>query len=160
MASNTSKSMQGERPDGITTIGVLDIVGDSFFLIGALVVFIGIPTIAYNPEDWGIESNSFALKLFTHHFGYAVVSGLAGLGIANTFASIGFLMGKKWAWKLTMVLAVISAATDITIVVLDVNTSSLVSAIIGCIIDAVILYYLYRPNVKSYFGKTIRKGAK
>ena len=27
-------------------------------------------------------------------------------------------------------------------------------AIVGMIINAVIIYYLYRPNVRSYFGRT------
>src|SRR5689334_17307420 len=145
--------MQRKRPDGITPIGVIDIAGDSTFIIGGIVLFIGLPTIANNSQEYGIEPNSFAFELLKSSLGYAIAGALTALGIANAGASIGLLMGKQWAWNLTMILAFISAATDIVIVVLDANTSSFISAIIGCIIDGVILYYLCRPNVKSYFGK-------
>ena len=145
--------MQRQRPDGVTPICVIDIAGDSSFIIGGIVLFIGIPAIANNPQEYGIEFNSYAFKLVTSSLGYIIASSLAALGIVNAGASIGLLMGKQWAWNLTMILAFISAAVDIVIVVLDANTSSLISAIIGCVIDGIILYYLCKPNVKAYFGK-------
>ncbi|TLX81632.1 MAG: hypothetical protein E6K98_06975 [Thaumarchaeota archaeon] len=148
--------MRRERPSGVTPIGVLDIAGDSSFIIGGIVLFIGIPTLANSSQEYGIEPNSFAWQLLKSSLGYVIASGLTTLGIVNAGASIGLLMGKHWAWNLTMVLAFISAAVDIIIVVLDANVSSLISAIIGCIIDGIILYYLCRPNVKSYFGRTNR----
>ena len=145
--------MQRQRPDGITPIGVIDIAGDSSFIIYGIVLLIGIPTIANNPQEYGITLNSYAFKLVASSLGYAIASGLIFLGIINAGASIGLLMGKQWAWNMTMILAFISAATDIVIVVLDVNESSLISATIGSVIDGVILYYLCKPNVKAYFGK-------
>jgi hypothetical protein len=151
--------MQRKRPSGVTPIGVLDIAGDSSFIIGGIVLFIGIPTLANNSQEYGIEPNSFAWQLLKSSLGYAIASGLTALGIANAGASIGLLMGKNWAWNLTMVLAFISAAVDIIIVILDANVSSLISAIIGCIIDGIILYYLCRPNVQSYFGRANRARA-
>ncbi len=150
---NTTSSMQRERPVGITPIGLLDITGDSIFLIAGIVLFIAIPAIANNPKDYGIESSSLAFKLLASSFGYVIAGSLAALGIANTGASIGLLLGKQWAWNLTVVLAFISVATDITAAILYANTSSLLAAIVGCILDGVILYYLYRPNVREYFGK-------
>jgi len=149
--------MQRQRPDGITPIGVIDIAGDSSFIIGGIVLFIGIPTLANNPQEYGIGLNSYAFKLVTSSLGYIIASSLAALGIVNVGASIGLVMGKQWAWNLTMILAFISAAVDIVIVVLDANTSSLISAIIGCAIDGVILYYLCKPNVKAYFRKNHAK---
>jgi hypothetical protein len=58
------------------------------------------------------------------------------------------LKGMSWAWTLTVVLSVISIV---------LNAVSLVSGnfggIINIIISGIVLYYLYRPHVKAYFGK-------
>jgi hypothetical protein len=33
------------------------------------------------------------------------------------------------------------------------DISSIIGQIVGVVINGIILWYLYRPNVKSYFGK-------
>ena len=54
----------------------------------------------------------------------------------------GLLNAKSWAWTLTLILTIIFLILDL----IELN-------VIGLIIGGVILYYLYRPHVKSYFGK-------
>jgi hypothetical protein len=85
--------------------------------------------------------------------------------------SYGLLKGKGWAWTITIILIIIgigiqvlSAATGPVfnasfVRTADVDaTNALISGIIGSVIgiaiSVLILYYLYRPNVKLYFGKT------
>ena len=143
-----------QRPAGITPIGVLYVIGDSLYIIGGIVLFIGIPALANNNNIFHITPHSFAYELLSSTFGLSIAVGLAALGIGNVVASVGFLTGKKWSWKSNVVLAIISAAVDIIILFLQANTSSFISAIIGFSIDVVLLYYLYRHHVKSYFGKT------
>jgi hypothetical protein len=70
------------------------------------------------------------------------------LGIVSFIVAYGLLKGMGWAWTLTVVLSII---------VIILNAISIASGnfggIISIIISAIILYYLYRPHVKSFFGK-------
>ncbi len=71
------------------------------------------------------------------------------IGIANLVVAWGLLKGKGWAWIVTLIV------TGISIILNAISIASgNVGAIVGIIINAVIIYYLYRPNVKSYFGRT------
>jgi hypothetical protein len=73
------------------------------------------------------------------------------------------LKGKGWAWTITIILIIIGIAIQIvstsvgSVLVGFHNTnnvsSGIAGSIIGIAINIVILYYLYRPHVKAYFGK-------
>ena len=89
-------------------------------------------------------------------FGYLVVS-------------YGLLKGKIWVWKITIVLTILSIAvqiisgiTDSIFAVSITDDGSAVAAgflgqIIGIAINIIILYYLYQPLVKAFFGKSSTK---
>ena len=78
-----------------------------------------------------------------------VTAGIAmALGIANFVLSWGLLKGKGWAWIITVILAIISLIFSIIGL-----ASGSIPNIISMIINGVILYYMYRPEVKSYFGR-------
>jgi lysylphosphatidylglycerol synthetase-like protein (DUF2156 family) len=72
-----------------------------------------------------------------------VVIGLLYLGLAW-----GLWTGKGWAWFLSLVLAALG---------LLVSLLSLVrggfGTIVVLILDVIILYYLFRPNVRDFFGE-------
>jgi len=70
------------------------------------------------------------------------------LGIASFVVAWGLLKGKGWAWTVTIIITIISLVSNALSIV-----SGNIGAIVGIIIDGVIIYYLYRPNVKSYFGR-------
>jgi hypothetical protein len=70
------------------------------------------------------------------------------LGIASFVMAYGLWKGKGWAWTITLILSVISIISAIVSIVFGGS-----GAIINIIINAIIIYYLYRPNVKAYFGK-------
>jgi len=70
------------------------------------------------------------------------------LGIASFVVAWGLLKGKGWAWIVTIIITIISLVFNALSIV-----SGNIGAIVGIIIDGVIIYYLYRPNVKSYFGR-------
>ena len=79
--------------------------------------------------------------------GVAVLGAISGitvvLGAMSFFMAWGLLKGKSWAWTITLILTIISLIFDLP----SMN-------VIGIIIDIVILYYLFRPHVKAYFGKS------
>lgn len=120
-----------ERPLGVTILGVLWIIGGLFAIIGGIV-------------------------------GGAILSmaGLGGLGaaigvIAFIIGIIDLLLGigcfKAWPW--VWIVGVIFSAISVLIGIVSLFTTGL-SALLGIIIAAIILYYLFQPQVKAYFGKT------
>ena len=73
---------------------------------------------------------------------------LLALGIAYFVMAYGLWTGKRWAWTITLILSVIGIIVAIASIV-----AGNVGAIISIIIHGVVIYYLYRPNVKAFFGK-------
>jgi uncharacterized membrane protein HdeD (DUF308 family) len=73
---------------------------------------------------------------------------LLALGIAYLVMAYGLWKGRGWAWTITLILSGIG----IIVAIVSLATGN-GGAIISIIIHAVVIYYLYRPNVKSFFGK-------
>jgi hypothetical protein len=72
-----------------------------------------------------------------------IIIGLAYFGVAY-----GLWQGLKWAWIITLIVTVIAFISGLGSIIVG-N----VGAAIPVIINAIIIYYLFRPNVKAYFGK-------
>jgi hypothetical protein len=74
---------------------------------------------------------------------------LIPIGIVYFVVAYGLLKGRPWAWTLTVIISIIT-------IVLNVITIAILSilSIINIVFSGIILYYLYRPHVKVYFGKT------
>jgi uncharacterized membrane protein HdeD (DUF308 family) len=73
---------------------------------------------------------------------------LLALGIAYLVMAYGLWKGRGWAWTITLILS----AIGIIVAIVSVAAGN-VSAIISIIIQGIVIYYLYRPNVKAFFGK-------
>jgi len=73
---------------------------------------------------------------------------LLALGIAYIVMAYGLWNGRGWAWTITLILSVIGI-----IVALVSIAAGNVAAIANIIIHGIVIYYLYRPNVKTFFGK-------
>jgi uncharacterized membrane protein YfcA len=69
------------------------------------------------------------------------------LGITSLFTAYGLYRGKNWSWKLLLVLSGFGAAGYL----LNVVNGQFIS-IIGVIYNSVIIYYMYRPRVRKYYG--------
>jgi len=162
------------RPIGVTIIAILAIISGILLLIsglalmgsGALLSFTTTTTTAAVSDD----SNDFqSIGPFIGMI--LLVTGIALLiiGIGYLVVSYGLLKGKGWAWKVTIVLTILSIAVQvisgITNSILTVSITNdggavaagLMGQIIGIAINLVILYYLYRPHVKAFFGKSSTK---
>jgi hypothetical protein len=84
--------------------------------------------------------------------GIAFGIGLLAISIASFVVAYGLLKGLGWAWTVTVILSI----TSIVFNVISIATGNIV-AIISIIISGIILYYLYRPYVKAYFGKELNQ---
>jgi hypothetical protein len=70
------------------------------------------------------------------------------IGIASIVMAYGLWKGKGWAWIITLILSGIGIISGIVSI-----ARGQYGAVAEIIIYAVIIYYLYRPNVKAFFGK-------
>ena len=105
---------------------------------------LGVTIIAILAIISGISS--LAAGAVTLIFGIGIV--LLAIGIAYLVVAYCLWIGRDWAWMVTLILSVISIISSIATI-----ATGHVEAIISVIIPAVVIYYLYRPNVKAYFGK-------
>ncbi len=86
--------------------------------------------------------------------GIAFGAVLVALAIVSFIVAYGLLKGKGWAWTVTLILSIISIVFN-AISIAATAATNLIGGIISIIISAVIIYYLYRPHVKAYFGKGV-----
>jgi hypothetical protein len=127
------------RPMGITILAVLSAIGGVLGILGG-VALVGLG---------GLAAASTGSAAF---FGLGAVWGI--LLLATAIASLVFAYGawtlKPWAWPLGVALQVISLALAALTIISGGDISS---QIIGIAISAIILYYLFQPNIKAVFGR-------
>jgi hypothetical protein len=137
------------------------------FGIGLITLGVFLPTLppsAFNQTD--IQGNltagqapipplpsdsPMALQSFLGGLGIAFGIVLVAIAIVSFVVAYGLLKGKRWAWTVSIILSIISIVWNVITLVTAANYGG----IIGIIISAIILYYLYRPHVKAYFGKGV-----
>jgi hypothetical protein len=107
-----------------------------------------------------------ALAQFLGGVGVAIGAIVLAVGVGYLIVSYGLLKGKEWAWIITVILTIIAIAVQIVSGITasmfnasfidDTNSfvTGIIAQIVGIAINGVILYYLYRPNVKAFFGKS------
>ncbi len=74
--------------------------------------------------------------------------GLLVLSVFYIILGIGAFRLSPWAWTLGVALGIIGIIFD---VVDGVISRSFFSPIIGIVVGAIILYYLFQPNVRAAF---------
>src|ERR687890_808680 len=117
--------MQKNRPLGVTIISVLAVIGGIGSFVSGLAIITLIPIL-------GIIFG-----------GILVIIGLAYFAVAY-----GLWKGLNWACTITLIVSAIGIIVGIGSIIVG-N----VGAIFHVIINGIVIYYLYRPNVKAYFGK-------
>ncbi len=127
------------RPTGITILGIFYILAGIVGIIAA--VGLGAMYTMMN------SSNSMMA-------GFGALGGLlavifAGLAILELTIAGCLLSGKSWARKIVIVFVVIDLILE-TVSIFGGNFF----AIVMLVIDLFVLYYLYRPHVKEYFGES------
>jgi hypothetical protein len=74
------------------------------------------------------------------------------LGVTSLVTAYGLYMGQNWSWKLLLVLSGFGAAGYL----LNVVNGQYLS-IIGVIYNLAIIYYMYRPHVRKYYGMRFKR---
>jgi len=145
------------RPTGVTILGVLAILGGlgslavgavlmlASIVIGALVSATEINNQLAASGYPGLAGLGVGLiALFLLLFGIVFLV----LGILYLVTGIGLFGGKSWAWTLGILVSVIGLVLSIVQIAIGSYGS-----VLGLVIDVLIIYYLTRPHVKSFFGR-------
>lgn len=122
-----------ERPLGVTILGILWIIAGLLSLMGGLGI-VALGTVLAGPIGGVIGLV----------FGFVFII----IGIISIFLGIGCFKGWGWVWMLGVIVTIIGLVMGIYHLF-----SNGASALLGVIIYALILWYLFQQNVKAYFGR-------
>ena len=133
--------MLKNRPLGVTIVAILMIISGVISLVGGSLGLIGgiaLSVVANDPEFDIFAAGVVAIS--------SVI--IIALGIASLVIAWGLFIGKGWAWLITIIIAIISIIFSIA-----GTASGQLYSIVTLVIYGVIVYYMYHPEVKSYFGR-------
>jgi hypothetical protein len=175
---------QIKRPIGVTIIAILTIISGIILTFGGISLlafgafFTSVPIDVFISEQMQQQQQQQqqqelqsaaelqALAQFLGGVGVAIGAIVLAVGVGYLIVSYGLLKGKGWAWIITVILTTIAIAVQIVSGITasmfnasfidDTNSfvTGIIAQIVGIAINGVILYYLYRPNVKAFFGKS------
>ncbi len=115
-----------KTPIGISVMVILSILSGGFTIIIALILIL----------------------LFQNNLFIVVLTSIMFIdGVSLIIAGFGLFKRKKWAWILSLILIGFSFIINIINIVGDgyLNT-------IQIIIEAIIIYYLFTPRIREYYG--------
>jgi hypothetical protein len=135
-----------KRPIGVTILAVLAIIYGIFTLLVALLGLLG---TALAVSGVAAVTSKYSTGLLV----YATISDVV-LGILYLAFGLGAFQLKGWAWTTGVVALVLDVVrTSVGFVIQGVSASKIVGASITIVIALLVLWYLFRPNVRAAFGK-------
>jgi hypothetical protein len=135
-----------KRPVGVTILAVIGIIYGIFSLLLALLGLLGTAFLASGMGHVQYAAGALA---------YATISD-AVLGILYLAFGIGAFQLKGWAWTVGVVALALDIVRQIVgLVIQGFSVSKSVIAIITIVIALLVLWYLFRRNVRSAFGKAV-----
>ena len=134
-----------QRPFGVTLLAVLHV-------IQALVVFlVGVVVVAVGEL---VSRRLFGVPHLLRGILWVIGAVLIILRLLYLVLAYGLWTGKGWAWWISLLLAGLGVLGSL----LSLLRGGLI-AIITLLLDILIIYYLTRPNVKTFFGESTPKSA-
>ncbi len=146
-----------DRPLGVAILAVLNIICGIAATIGGIAlaavstIVDDVPEIEDAIRDAMTSAGTYDVEAILDIVATVLIVLGTTILILGLFAIVvgwGFWTGKQWAWIVGVILEIVSIV--ISAVGMFWSPSNVVSVIIG----VVILYYLFRPNVKAWFGRT------
>jgi hypothetical protein len=135
-----------KRPTGITILAVIAIIYGVFSLLLALLGLLGSALLAANFGHVAYTAGQLV---------YATISD-AVLGVLYLAFGIGALRLKGWAWTVGIVALVLDVVRQLVgfVITQGFGPTRIVGATITTVIALLLLWYLFRPNVRAAFGKS------
>ena len=125
-----------DRPLFVTIVAILYFIGALILIIGGILIALG--TIA---------ASAISAEPIMGLTGAAMGAVCVVMGIIYLIIAGGLWNGWKIMWYLGVILSALSALLGIVTIL-----ASGFAGIVGILINLLILYYLFRPNVKEFFG--------
>jgi hypothetical protein len=136
------------RPIGVTIIAVLAIIAGIVTLLGSLPYF-GVSFMSSVLGGTGIATLATGL-------GVGIGITVLIVGILQLAFGIGSLSMRSWAWTLGVVLFALSLVAYLgSMLVVGFTMTN----VVGALLAAVIIGYLYSTEVRSAFGHAPHRGA-
>lgn len=129
-----------QRPTGITILAVLAIIGGLLGLCGSAALF-GLSGLGAVAGDLSSGATG-------------VLFGVIGLISSVLYLAFGFGAWslRPWAWMLGIVGAGFSVLSNV--LSLLTGNATILSVLLSLVISGVILWYLFRPEIKAAFGRS------
>jgi len=138
--SSTNNDLIRHRPTGLTIMAVLFIIAGSLTLLGGITILEAAVAQASGPILTDLEALFIPL-------------GIEILCIASFVVAVSLFTVKSWwVWLVAVALSTIGLVVNVISLVIP-NMFTMAAALVGIAINAIILYYLSRRNVRQYFGK-------
>src|ERR671915_823031 len=140
-SSSSNDDLTRHRPTGLTILGVLFIIAGAFTLLAGITTLEAALAQASGPILTELE------VLF-------VPLGIEILCIASFVVAFGLFTTKSWwVWLVAVVLSTIGLVVSVVSTAIpNMFTIAITGALVGIAINAIVLYYLSRKNVRQYFG--------
>jgi hypothetical protein len=140
------------RPVGVTILAILNFIGAAFCLLGGIAMILGGGFIATMLSQQGQGSAGAAGILA----GLGAAAGVFIIIIGGVSALVGFGMWKLKAWAriVSIVLFAISAAMQLLGLLGSLahfNVFAVVWSLFWVAVDAFVIWYLLKPEVKAAF---------
>ena len=139
--NNMAQAQQKKAPIGVKVLTGLAVLTGVLMVMGGVALMAlaaEIPLALLPPEQMPLIP---ALVM-------GIGATLVAVGGATISLAVGLFKGISLAWRAMTVIAFIGIAASVVSVV-----TGEIAQIGSVIINGAILYYLYRPNVKRYFGR-------
>ncbi len=152
------------RPIGVTILSIIIVIS------GVLIVASGISLISLG-AFLSVPMNNADVSLPTTNL-FQFISIIIGtiiliIGIIYVLVFYGLIKGKGWSWTITVIVTIINLIIQVFLLIVSTVSAifiidsvdflilfiGLSPMIINTIVSVIILYYFYRPHVKSFFGK-------
>ena len=137
------------RPTGVTVLAILDFIGAACCLLGGIAMILGGGFIATMMSQQGAGAGGILA-------GLGAVAGIFIIIMGGIAALLGFGLWKlkEWARIVSIVLAGIGAALQLLGLLgtlAHFNVLAVIWGIFWLAIDALIIWYLLKPEVKAAF---------
>ena len=139
--NSDNNDLATHRPTGLTILAVLFLIAGSFTLVGGITTLETALAQASGPilTDLEVLFIPLAVEIL------CIASFVVALGL--------FTVRSWWVWLVAVVLSAIGLVVNVvSIIIPNMFTIAETGAIVGIAINAIILYYLSRRNVRQYFG--------
>ena len=140
-SNNNNNDLTRHRPTGLTILALLFIIAGAFTLLAGITTLETALAQASGPILTDLEALFIPL-------------GIEILCIASFVVALGLFTVKSWwVWLVAIVLSTIGLVVNVvSLVIPNMFTIAITGALVGIVINAIVLYYLSRRNVRLYFG--------